>query len=96
MQRNYTLAQRCVAYVLLISFFGQSCYNPSVPSNPLVSKEERQIVKMASFDPEEEPIDLISREFVADLGIIEKTKEVPTELKNSTTRIGLYLQARDK
>ena len=47
MQRNYTLGQRCMAFLLLISPFLQSCNYPSnalVPIEAQEQKDDRQVL----------------------------------------------------
>jgi Ran GTPase-activating protein (RanGAP) involved in mRNA processing and transport len=53
MQNKYTLGQRWMACILLVSLLLQSCSNPYIPNHPIPIKEETTIIGITSQESEE-------------------------------------------
>jgi TPR repeat protein/WD40 repeat protein len=94
MSRNYSIGQRCLAYVLLVSCLLQSCYNPAIPSGPIANKQEEISVKLTSLDQadnqkSEEPsaLALIASDLEENLKMAEEVKQLPIQVQIPTTPI---------
>jgi hypothetical protein len=53
MQNKYSLGQRWMAYILLVSLVLQSCSNPYIANHPIPIQEETAIIGITSQESEE-------------------------------------------
>jgi hypothetical protein len=92
MKRNYTLSQRCIAYILLISLLLQSCNSlssPLIPNKQIPVEEKRPVISLSSSleEADEEREDLVSSKELMALETAASLELTPNILAESSVNL---------